>query len=158
MKSKNAFTLVEMMVVMALSALAIAVLVPSVLTLLNRGKDSKAATVQDTLQGWYVQWTSAGAMHNTTTTDQAAMANYLLSVASSAPTDAGTPQGSGDPWVDETRMMVGGKSLPGAIRLDARRPFAMNNGQCIFDTDYVVTFDPKGTNNRGQFSVVVRSN
>jgi prepilin-type N-terminal cleavage/methylation domain-containing protein len=158
MKTRNGFTLIEMMVVMALGALAIAVLVPAVRTVLNRGKDSKAAQIQDTLQNWYVQWTSAGGVHNTTTTDQASMANYVLSVASGDPSDTGIPQGSGDIWVDETRSMISGKSLPGAVRLEARRPYGLSNGQCIVDSDYVVTFDPKGTNNRGQFSVVVLIN
>ncbi|MDD2766070.1 MAG: type II secretion system protein [Opitutaceae bacterium] len=156
MKSINAFTLIEMMIVMVLAGMAIAVLAPEVRSVLGRGKDSKAAQIQDTLQNWYIQWTTSGGVHNSTATDQAAMANYLLTVASSAPNDAGTAHGSGDIWVDETQQMINGKSLPGAIRIEARRPFAMNaSGQCVIDTDYAVTFDPKGSSNRGAFTVTV---
>lgn len=151
----GATSMMEILIVIVLSAILIGLLVPEFGKWRDRAHQTKAAETQELLQGWYNRWTMAGAVHNTSTTNAGAMAFYLLQVAGSDPTDTGVSPQTGDTWVDETKVKIRGQSFAGAERLKIPKPYQLTGSEVVYDSIYSITFDPNGTSNRGTFTVTV---
>jgi len=142
-----------MMIAIVIGSLLIVTISPNLRQVIGIGKAAKAANMQDELNNWYRNWTTNGGIHNSTTTDAAAMAYYLItSVATAATTDAGISQGTGSNWVDETKMMVSGRSIPATFRVQIDKTVAMSGSNCVIDGEYTVTFTPTSSNT-GAFTV-----
>lgn len=146
----------DMVIYMVLAAILGGGIIFGSLELIERGRATKAAEYQEAFNNWYQKWAQAGATHNTSATNQGAMAAYLLSIMNSPASTPGIPRQSGEVWVNETSLKsADGASLAGSTRLELTRQYELVGERVILDSRYGVTFDTRGTKNRGEFRVVV---
>lgn len=154
------FGLIQIILFIVLAGILSVALVPDFKDLVLRTKSTKAAELRSLCDEWYSSWTTAGGIHNASTSNAGQMAYTLLTLATSAPSKSGVPKGSGENWADETAILTSrGESIAGAIRIDVTKigkTLTVDGNYCRLGS-YMITFDPAGSNNRGVFTVVDES-
>ena len=152
--SKAGFGLLQMMLLLVIMGIITVVAVPDMRNLIFVSKNAAAKQLETQLNDWYSSWTHAGGIHSTSGAPHTA-AYRLMTVMTSPASSAGVKDDTDGFMINEQREKVGGISVAGTIRYEMRKEFVPLSSDVRVDGIFAVTFDTRGTKDKGIFTVSV---